>query len=378
MIGPSGDGFDILESSYYSGDGTIPKYDFSTLTGSDMEALVSTGSGREYIFTVDDIENLTDSNGTFIFKVADDDILTTTDNWTFIRFDVNNLGGFNQYGSGNAIILIENHIAAANGFTSFANENVTETSSKTWVADSDTQMTFIETETSQGSTITGASGADFIFADDEYSSDYINGGAGNDKIFSGNGNDQVTGGAGADIMLGGEGTDDRLRYNDSSEGVTVNLASGVGTGGDAEGDVFSSFEIIEGSFFDDILTGDEKDNLLYSEDGTNTLYGGGGDDHLKGINHSVVNDDLDILYGEDGDDRLEYNFLTEIHGGDGEDTFYTFAQDYTIDLSQVTATNIEIFYNDSSASDFTLTLQDLIDVTDADNYLIFKVTVMIA
>ena len=44
-------------------------------------------------------------------------------------------------------------------------------------------------------------------------------------------------------------------YASSDSGVTVNLATGVGQGGSAEGDTLSGIEDLRGSAWDDVLVG---------------------------------------------------------------------------------------------------------------------------
>ncbi len=106
-------------------------------------------------------------------------------------------------------------------------------------------------------------------------------GSGNDTITTGDGNDTLTGGAGADALDGGLGTD-TVGYSTSSTGVTVNLATGVNTGGDAAGDTFTGIENLTGSAFDDLLTGDGNANVLDGGAGNDTLVGGAGADSLIG------------------------------------------------------------------------------------------------
>ena len=60
------------------------------------------------------------------------------------------------------------------------------------------------------------------------------------------GNDTLDGGAGADTLDGGAGTD-TASYAASSSGVTVSLAAGTASGGDAEGDTLISIENLTGS-----------------------------------------------------------------------------------------------------------------------------------
>src|SRR3546814_5612601 len=79
------------------------------------------------------------------------------------------------------------------------------------------------------------------------------GGAGDDTLDGGNGNDTLTGGAGADALIGGSGTD-TASYAGSANGVTVDLTTGTGLGGDAQGDTLSGIENLTGSNYDDTLT----------------------------------------------------------------------------------------------------------------------------
>ena len=102
--------------------------------------------------------------------------------------------------------------------------------------------------------LAGAAGDDVI--DGEEGNDLLVGGAGNDRLSGGDGIDTLRGGAGADrlngdagndTLLGGAGGDllnggadfDTASYATSIAAVTVNLASGTGSGGDAAGDVLS-------------------------------------------------------------------------------------------------------------------------------------------
>src|SRR3546814_8834206 len=62
----------------------------------------------------------------------------------------------------------------------------------------------------------------------------------------GDGNDTLIGGSGADTLIGGAGSD-TASYAGSSGGVTVDLAAGTGSGGDAQGDTLSGIENLTGS-----------------------------------------------------------------------------------------------------------------------------------
>ena len=104
-------------------------------------------------------------------------------------------------------------------------------------------------------------------------------------LTGGAGDDQLAGRGGADVLSGGEGSDE-ANYSGSASGVTVDLALQIGSGGDAEGDTFSSIENVSGSIFDDHLIGDAGSNILSGGDGldvaSDTLEGGDGDDFLIG------------------------------------------------------------------------------------------------
>ena len=113
--------------------------------------------------------------------------------------------------------------------------------------------------------------------------DGLYGMAGNDVLIGGEGDgDYFYGGAGADVMLGSGGWRVTALYNFSPAGVTVNLATGRGQGGDAEGDVLIGIPGVYGSDYGDTLTGDEQDNHFWGGGGGDVLEGRGGADTLDG------------------------------------------------------------------------------------------------
>jgi Ca2+-binding RTX toxin-like protein len=152
-------------------------------------------------------------------------------------------------------------------------------------------------------------------------------------------NNIIKGNDGADTLDGGDGTD-YLNYNTSSEGVNVDLSTGTGTGGDAEGDVITGFERIIGSNFDDTLTGDDANNLFTGGAGADAIDGGAGVDWVsyRGSSEAVT---IDLAAGTgvggdaDGDTFINveriigsdnFDFLTGdsannlFMGGNGSDT----------------------------------------------------------
>ncbi|MGO4127361.1 M10 family metallopeptidase C-terminal domain-containing protein [Inquilinus sp. YAF38] len=104
---------------------------------------------------------------------------------------------------------------------------------------------------------------------------------GNDTINGDAGDDIIRGGAGADVLNGGAGTD-LVTYYETSVGISVNLATGVGTGGDAQGDTLSGFENLSGSQGNDTLVGTAGVNNLQGNNGNDVLRGGAGGDALGG------------------------------------------------------------------------------------------------
>jgi glucose/arabinose dehydrogenase len=107
--------------------------------------------------------------------------------------------------------------------------------------------------------------------------DVLRGLAGNDFLFGGSGNDTLEGGQGADTLIGGPGVD-TADYSSSAAGVIVNLLAGIGSGGDAQGDILAGIENIVGSAQADRLTGDNGNNLLTGGAGNDILIGSAGID----------------------------------------------------------------------------------------------------
>ena len=87
--------------------------------------------------------------------------------------------------------------------------------------------------------------------------------------------------AGADKLDGGLGIN-TLSYGNDTAGVSVNLAAGSASGGDAAGDTIASFANVIGGGGNDALTGDGGANWLFGGAGDDTLAGGAGADSLDG------------------------------------------------------------------------------------------------
>ncbi len=189
-------------------------------------------------------------------------------------------------------------------------------------------------------------------------------GTGNDldNVIVGNsGNNTLAGLGGADHLDGGPGGLDTATYAASSAGVDVSLATGTGSGGDAQGDTLVNIDNLTGSAFNDTLEGNGGNNVLNGGAGTDTVSYehaaagvtvslaittaqntiGAGTDTLIGFenltgaagfgNTLTGNKGANVLTGGSGDDQLNggagadtliggagHNTLT---GGTGNDTF---------------------------------------------------------
>ncbi|WP_271166639.1 calcium-binding protein, partial [Hansschlegelia plantiphila] len=111
--------------------------------------------------------------------------------------------------------------------------------------------------------------------------------AGDDLIYAGGQIDHIDGGLGEDLVS--------YAIISDSVGVTVNLLTGKGSGGWAEGDTYKGVEDVNGSFYADVIIG----NGAY-----NVLDGGGGDDRIQGRSGG------DYLDGGDDFDTLDYRDST--------------------------------------------------------------------
>ncbi len=227
----------------------------------------------------------------------------------------------------------------------------------------------------------GGSGADTLIGN--AAANNLNGGGGIDTLNGGAGNDTLIGGAGADVLNGGSNTDtasyagnaaavsvylrsnytnegggvfdtlssieniigsnfddtmegdgfanafsggsgsDTAYYFSSVSGVTINLVSGIGSGGDAAGDSYVSIESVIGSNIgSDILTGGTEANFFNGNGGADILDGGGGGDSLLGGDGDDIlkpGAGFDYVVGGNNTDTVDYS--TSV-GGVGVHLFY--------------------------------------------------------
>src|SRR5262245_1857778 len=128
----------------------------------------------------------------------------------------------------------------------------------------------------------------------------FNGGQGHDILNGWEGNDLLIGGAGGDDLHGYAGND-TASYVGSNAAVIVNLMTGEGFGGHAEGDTLIGIDNLIGSSFDDGFVGDEWGNAFDGADGADTLKGAGGSDVLTGGRGN------DALFGGGDDDTAMFS-----------------------------------------------------------------------
>ena len=160
--------------------------------------------------------------------------------------------------------------------------------------------TLVDIEALKGSAysdvlIAGLSGLSAL--DGRAGDDVLYASSGASRLSGGEGHDHLYANAGADALDGGAGVD-LARYDTSTQGVLVNLTTGAGAGGYAEGDTYAKIEGVVGSAFNDALFGNAEGNILYGQAGDDILSGELGADTLDG------GDGADHLYGGGGADVL--------------------------------------------------------------------------
>lgn len=108
---------------------------------------------------------------------------------------------------------------------------------------------------------------------------------------------------------------------------------------EAQAEFVSLDVFLNGTNDDDALSGGEGDDTIFGDAGTDTLNGGAGDDVLYSGNNQSFGDEWnhyvgdltrvdnagDELNGEEGDDTLWVGANGVATGGEGADTFHTFA-----------------------------------------------------
>lgn len=196
--------------------------------------------------------------------------------------------------------------------------------------------------------IKGARGFDFI--DGQGGHDLLRGGKASETIFGGRGNDHIILGPGFfQFAVGGGGNDtiegspfpDCASYFNANGPVDANLEQGIATGHGT--DMLIDMDCLDGSVFDDVLTGNSAGNFLFGGPGDDTVNTGGnggsldspttvdnflfdfaaGDTALgdlpPGDDTIVGGPGLNIVDYEEATEPVEVNFETGVATGEGTD-----------------------------------------------------------
>lgn len=232
--------------------------------------------------------------------------------------------------------------------------------------------------------IHGNDGNDELFGDSD--NDTLNGNDGNDTISGGRGDDTIDGGAGDDTIYGESGADaidggagiDLATYWGSSAGVTINLTTGTGVGGHAQGDTLTNIENIGASSHNDDLTGDANANIFLAGAGNDIIRGAGGDDYIYASNGDDIiigQAGADQLFGSNGLDIFVFESTTDSTALDrddirdfvqGDDKLDVSALGFTL-LSDVTVTQSgsNTFVADINST-FEFEISGLVTLVDSD------------
>ncbi len=180
----------------------------------------------------------------------------------------------------------------------------------------------------------GTEGADVLIATGHIR--FVYGLGGNDLIVTNSAGGYYYGGAGADHFFAGAGADyidggsngrsggDTVDYRNSFSSVTVNLESGHAGGGHASGDTLVNMENLNGSQFEDWLTGDGGANILQGFGGDDSINGGAGNDVIVGGENDFGLIYGDLLSGGLGGDTFVFNYENESGGNVSSDIITDF------------------------------------------------------
>lgn len=129
----------------------------------------------------------------------------------------------------------------------------------------------------------------------------IEGSSWDDYLIGDAGDNELIGGQGWDLIDGGDGFD-TISFTGSSARVIVNLNTGVGEQGDADGDLYVNVERVVGTRFNDHVYGGMADEAFEGGHGEDRLTGGDGNDRMNG----GIGADTFVFVGDNlGDDVIE-------------------------------------------------------------------------
>ena len=184
---------------------------------------------------------------------------------------------------------------------------------------------------------------------------------------------------GADTIDGGGGTDTidyNTTFNEPNVGVTVNLTTGLATDAGGATDTLTNIENVQGTKFNDTITGNYVANSLSGQDGVDTFIGSAGNDILRGssnsedfaTNYSVVSYSTGtlgltvtgsttsgtVVSSEFGTDTLIN--IDALIGGSGADNFSATGIEFEGLAGDDTFTNVSRVRYDNSTAGVTVSL----------------------
>ena len=220
--------------------------------------------------------------------------------------------------------------------------------------------------TTSGGVVSGSQGNDLIVPVDGLAT-VIDAGAGDDIVIAAAGS-RIALGSGIN-QLYAESDDFILDYAGSAAGVRLNLGSKLGLVFDDEGEILSIDRLhiapaaVEGSAFDDLISGTSSAETLSGADGNDQLYGGGGNDQLSG----GAGDDSLIVQGTG---------QSSLSGGAGADKFFVdvdFSTDAQVSVMDFSAVELDkLFINLSTYSGVSGDYFGEYKIFDEDNALLIS------
>lgn len=140
--------------------------------------------------------------------------------------------------------------------------------------------------------------------------------------------------------------------NWSDVGILIDVVSG--SGGYNRTD---TLHISPDTYIENAIGGSAND-VIIGNDISNIIDGGAG---------------ADIIFAGDGDDYVVYDSADAVNGGNGRDTLVALTTDLSIDLGAIDLADMEVLQlTNAGEHNITISLQDVIDITDADD--IFQIS----
>ena len=145
------------------------------------------------------------------------------------------------------------------------------------------------------------------------SSEWLQGGLGDDVVAGGDGNDLLFGGGGKDLLVGGAGHDLINGDDDYEPGDLTTVYVQPATGAGAPFNAWYSSVLAHNASLDvgaaDEIHAGSGDDTVFGELGNDTIWGDDGNDTMSGGEND------DVMFGGNGDDRLAGDDYGQLIGG---------------------------------------------------------------